>query len=156
MRSPARRIWGGVACAALLALTSCASLQHSWDQGDVTTVANLINAGDSAGLSAMSGSPFLIDGEVVPLKADVGGFWGGIIKAGFKVQGPQLGSAAPVSPDSYKQFADTMEVRAFFSNYVKKDTRILELKTSAGARILLIVKDSPFSKKVIQGFKGPF
>ena len=156
MRSPAKKVLGGVACAALLALSSCASLQHSWDQGNVTAVANLINAGDSAGLAAMSGSPFLVDGEVVPLKADVSGFWDGIIKAGYKVQGPQLGAAAPVSADSYKQFADTMEVRAFFTNYVKKGTRILELKTSAGKSILLLIKDSPFSKKIVQGFKGPF
>ncbi len=151
-----KRLLGAAACAALLALSSCASLQHGWDQGDVNMVADLINAGQSAKLASMSGSPFLIDGEVVPLKADVAGFWDGIIKAGYKVQGPQLGAAAPVSADSYKQFADTMEVRAFFKNYVKKDTRILELKTSAGKSILLIIKDSPFSKKIVQGFKGPY
>ena len=67
-----------------------------------------------------------------------------------------MGSAAPASADSYKQFADTMEVRAFFTNYVKKDTRILELKTSSGKTILLIVKDALFSTKTIQGFKGPY
>lgn len=143
-------------CVVVLALSSCASLQHSWDQGNVAMVATDINAGNAAALSAMSGSPFLIDGEVVPLKADVSGFWDGIVKAGYKVQGPQLGTAAPVSADSYKQFADTMEVRAFFANYVKKDTRILELKTSTGKTILLIIKDKPFSRKIIQGFKGPY
>jgi hypothetical protein len=142
-------------CAAAIALASCASLQHSWDQGNVQSVANLINTGQAAKLGAMSGSPFLIDGEVVPLKADVSGFWDGIVKAGYKVQGPQLGSAAPAS-DNYRQFADTMEVRAFFKNYVKKDTRILELKTSSGKTILLIIKDALFSNKIIQGFKGPY
>jgi hypothetical protein len=142
--------------AVLLVLSSCASLQHSWDQGNVATVADFINTGQAAKLASMSGSPFLIDGEVVPLKADVSGFWDGIIKAGYKVEEPKLGSAAPVSSDTYKQFADTMEVRAFFANYVKKGTRILELKTSAGKSILLIIKDSPFSKKIIQGFKGPY
>ena len=119
-------------------------------------VADLINAGKSAELAAMSGSPFLVDGEVVPLKADVASFWAGIIKAGYRVRDPRLGSAAPAGEESYKQFADTMEVRAFFKNYVKKDTRLLELKTSGGKTILLIVKDSLFSKKIIQGFKGPF
>ncbi len=151
-----RRLLGVAACAILLALSSCASLQHGWDQGNVTMVADLINTGKAAELTAMSGSPFLIDREVVPLKADVAGFWDGIVKAGFKVQGPQLGSAVAATPDSYKQFADTMEVRAFFKNYVKKDTRLLELKTSTGKTILLIVKDSLFSKKIIQGFKGPY
>jgi hypothetical protein len=156
MQSPLRRLLGAAACAAFLVLASCASLQHGWDQGNVGMVADLINSGQSARLAAMRSSPFLIDGEVVPLKADVAGFWDGIVKAGYKVSGPQLGAAAPAAADSYKQFADTMEVRAFFKNYVKKDTRILELKTSSGKTVLLIIKDAVFSKKIIQGFKGPY
>jgi hypothetical protein len=146
-----------VACAAALILASCASLQHSWDQGNMESVAKLINEGQSAKLAAMSSTPFLVDGEIVVLKADVAGFWDGIIKAGYKVDSPELETAAPVTGDSSRQFADTMEVRAFFAQYVKKDTRILEMKTAGrGGRVLLLVKDSLFSSKTIQGFKGPF
>jgi hypothetical protein len=151
-----RTVLIAAACAAAMALASCASFQHSWDQGNVTTVADLINSGQSAKLAAMSSTPFLVDGEIVALKTDVAGFWEGIIKAGYKVGGPQLGAAAPASADSYKQFADTFEVKAFFTQYVKKDTRILELKTSSGKSVLLIIKDALFSKKIIQGFKGPY
>lgn len=149
-------VLAAAACAAALALASCASLQHNWDRGNVTTVAGLINSGQSAKLAAMSSTPFLVDGEIVSLKADVAGFWDGIIKAGYKVEGPQLGAAAPVSAESYKQFAATFEVKAFFTQYVKKDTRILELKTSSGKSVLLIIKDVMFSRKTIQGFKGPY
>jgi hypothetical protein len=157
MGIPKRKlVLAAAACAAAITLASCASLQHNWDQGNVTAVANLINSGQSSRLSAMSGTPFLVDGEIVSLKADVAGFWDGIIKAGYKVEGPRLGAAATVSADSYKQFADTFEVKAFFTQYVKKDTRILELRTSAGKSVLLIVKDALFSKKTIQGFKGPY
>jgi hypothetical protein len=144
------------ACAAAMALASCASLQHSWDKGNVENVAKLINDGQAAKLAAMSSTPFLVDGEIVVMKADMTGFWEGIIKAGYKVTGAQLGVAAPVSADSYKQFADTFEVKAFFTQYVKKDTRLLELKTSAGKSVLLIIKDALFSRKIVQGFKGPY
>jgi hypothetical protein len=149
-----RTVFIAAACAAAMALASCASFQHSWDQGNVENVAKLINDGQSARLAAMSATPFLVDGEIVPLKADVAGFWEGIIKAGYKVQGPALGEAAPVNTDTYKHFADTMEVKSFFAQYVKKDTRVLELRTANG-RILLIIRDSWFSK-TIHGFKGPF
>ena len=149
-------VFAAAACAAAVTLASCASLQHSWDQGNVQGVASLVNAGQSAKLAAMSSTPFLVDGEIVALKADVAGFWEGIIKAGYKVGDPQLGAAAPVSAESYQQFADTFEVKAFFTQYVKKETRILELKTSAGKSVLLIIKDALFSKKIIQGFKGPY
>jgi len=142
-------------CAAAIALASCASLQYSWDRGSVESVVALINTGQAAKLSSISTTPFLVDGEIVLLKADVAGFWDGIVKSGYKVENPVLQSGEPVSPDGYKRFADTMEVRAFFAQYVKKDNRILELKTSAGGRILLLMHDGWFSKS-IQGFKGPY
>ena len=118
-------------------------------------VARLINDGQGQALAAMSSTPFLVDGEIVAMKPDVATFWSGIIKAGFKVDGATLTQGAPLTADSYKQFADTMEVKSFFSQYVKKDARILELRTAtAGDRILLIFRDS--YSKTIYGFKGPF
>ena len=72
------------------------------------------------------------------------------------MEGATLTQGSPLAADSYKQFADTMEVKSFFAQYVKKDARILELRTSAsGDRILLIFRDS-WSTKTIYGFKGPF
>ncbi len=147
---------GAVIATALLLLSSCASLQHSRDQGDVEMVAGLINDGQGQKLAAMSATPFLVDGEIVPLKPDVASFWNGIVKAGFRVEGATLMQGAPLTADSYKQFADTMEVKSFFAQYVKKDARILELRTAtSGDRILLIFRDS-WGSKTMYGFKGPF
>jgi len=141
---------------ALLLLSSCASLQHSWDQGNVRMVATLINGGQAQKLAAMSATPFLVDGEIVPLTPDVASFWNGIVKAGFRVEGATLTQGTPLTADSYKQFADTMEVRSFFAQYVKKDARILELRTAtSGDRILVILRDS-WGSKTMYGFKGPF
>ncbi len=152
--APVRYLAFAAAAAALL-LSSCASLQRSWDQGNVEMVARLINSGQGQALAAMSSTPFLVDGEIVAMKPDVAAFWSGIIKAGFKVEGPTLEQGAPLTADSYKQFADTMEVKSFFAQYVKKDVRILELRTAtSGDRILLIFRDS--YSKTIYGFKGPF
>jgi hypothetical protein len=151
-----RKLAGAASVAALILLSSCASLQHSWDQGNVQTVARLINEGQADKLAAMSAIPFLVDGEIVTLKPDIASFWSGIVKAGFKVEGATLVQGAPIAPDSYKQFANTMEVKAFFSQYVKKETRLLELGTSqSGRKVMLIFGDS-WSKKTIYGFKGPY
>jgi hypothetical protein len=115
-------------------------------------VARLINEGQSAKLAGMSATPFLVDGEIVAMKPDVASFWNGIVKAGFKVQGATLTQGMPLTSDSYKQFADTMEVKSFFERYVKKGARILELRTdTSGDRILLIFRD-----RMMYGFKGPF
>ena len=141
--------------AAIMALASCATIQRSRDQSDAEAVARLINDRQPQTLAAMSSTPFLVDGEIVALKGDVASFWSGIVKAGFRVEGATLGQGSALTGESYKQFADTMEVKTFFAQYVKKDARILEMRTStSGDRILLIFRDS-FSK-TIYGFKGPF
>jgi len=156
MRSHGRKLAGAASVVALILLASCASLQRSWDQGNVETVARLINEGQADKLAAMSATPFLVDGEIVTLKPDVAAFWNGIVKAGFKVEGVPLVQAAPFAPDSYKQFANTMEVKIFFAQYVKKGARLLELGTSqSGKKIVLIFGDSWF-RKTIYGFKGPY
>jgi hypothetical protein len=143
------------ACAVALSLASCASLQHGWDQGAVKQVADLLNAGQAQELAAISVTPFLVDGEIVPLKGDVASFWDGVVKAGFRVEAAALEQGTPVSAESYKQFADTMEVKSFFSRYVKKDARILSMTSSKGTHILLLMRSEWFSRQLI-GFKGPF
>jgi hypothetical protein len=156
MHSHVRKLAGAASVVAVILLASCASLQRSWDQGNVETVARLINDGQADKLAAMSAVPFLVDGEIVTLKTDIATFWSGIVKAGFKVEGAALVQAAPFSPDSYKQFANTMEVKTFFAQYVKKEARLLELGTStSGKKVVLIFGDSWF-KKTLYGFKGPY
>jgi len=141
--------------AAAVVLVSCASIQRSQDQGTVRQVASLVNAGNAAQLASLSASPFLVDGEVVPLAADVASFWQGVVKAGFRVEGATLDRGDPVGADSFRSFADTMEVKSFFAQYVKKGARVVELTTSAGARVRLLVRSQLFSWKIL-GFKGPF
>jgi hypothetical protein len=150
-----RRLLAVASCAILLSLSSCASLQRSSDQGAVKDVADLINAGQTQKLAAMSDTPFLVDQEIVPLKADVRSFWDGVVKAGFWVQGAALEEAVPADASGYTQFANTFEVKSFFSRYVKKGSRVLRMSTSGGTHILLLVRSDWFSRKLI-GFKGPF
>ena len=144
-----------VSLAAALMLTSCASIQRSRDQGAVHQLADLINSGQSQKLASMSVTPFLLDGEIVLLPSDVSAFWAGIIKAGFRVQGAALENGVPVTAESYRQFADTMEVKSFFSRYVKDKARILEMSTSSGRRIRILTRSTWFSWNIL-GFKGPF
>jgi hypothetical protein len=141
--------------AAVLALSSCASIQRAQDQGRVGQIADLINAGSAEKLAAMSAVPFLLDQEIVPLRQDIESFWKDAVKAGFKVEGPALEKGTPITAESYRVFADTMEAKTFFSKYVKKGARVLELSTSSGRRIILLVRDTLFSR-TLYGFKGPF
>jgi hypothetical protein len=153
MRSPIRVFLAALAAA--IVLSSCASIQRAQDRGRVGRIAELINSGEAGKLAAMSGVPFLLDQEIIPLQDDIAGFWKDVVKAGFRVESPALEKGSPVSADSYRAFADTLEAKAFFSRYVKKGARVLELSTSGGRTIILLVRDTLFSR-TLYGFKGPF
>ena len=86
--------------AAALSLASCATFQRWGDEGAVKQVAQNINAGKAQALAAMSVTPFLVDGEIVPIAADVSDFWNGIVKAGFRVDGAALDQGATVGPEA--------------------------------------------------------
>ena len=139
--------------AALLA--SCASIQRSKDEGNIERISELINTGQSAKLTAMTELPFLLDQEIIVLAKDVETFWNTIVEVGFKVEEPALERGVEVGPESYKEFYDSMEVQTFFKKYLEKRSRLLELKTNTGQRILLLVTDTLFTR-TIHGFKGPY
>jgi hypothetical protein len=141
--------------AAVFLLSSCATLQRSRDQAGMNTVAGLIESGQTETLRRLSGVPFLLDQEILVLPADVASFWKGIIAAGYRMDGPELDRGSALGPDSYREFRDSMDVRIFFKKYVKPGTRLLELHTRDGRRILLLYRSTLFSKQIL-GFKGPF
>ena len=45
--------------------------------------------------------------------------------------------------------------KTFFKKYLEKQSRLLELKTNTGEKILLLVTDTLFTRS-IHGFKGPY
>jgi hypothetical protein len=153
MRPPIRKLV--LLFAAAVTLASCASIQRAQDKGRVGQIARFINSGEAEKLATMSAVPFLLDQEIIPLRADVASFWKDVVGAGYKVEGPELERGLPVNAESYRAFADTMEAKAFFARYVKKGARVLELSTSGGRRIVLLVRDTLFSR-TLYGFKGPF
>lgn len=139
--------------AALLALASCATLQR--DERRVESIARLVNAGQAERLAAMSTVPFLLDQEILVLPQDVAFFWTSMLEAGYRLEEPRLERGSSIGPDSYKEFRDSMEARTFFKKYVKRGSRLLELRTGDGRRVLLLVRFTAFSRQ-ISGFKGPF
>jgi hypothetical protein len=139
----------------VILLASCASIQRSKDEGNVERISELINTGQAEKLTAMTELPFLLDQEIIVLAKDVATFWSTIIEMGFKVEEPVLERGVKVGPESYKEFYDSMEVKTFFKKYLKKQSRLLELKTNTGQRILLLVTDTLFTR-TIHGFKGPY
>jgi len=141
-----------VAAASCLALGSCATIQHASDRGAARRVAELLRSGRAEDLRRMSRVPFLIDGEVVPLPQDVAAFWRALAETGWRLEPSLVRSAA--AREGWREFGDTMEVRAFFHNYVDERCRILTLHTASGEEAILLLWEG-FLSRTILGFRGP-
>ena len=139
----------------LLLLISCASIQRSQDVQGINKFSRLINAGEAERLTRMSKLPFLLDQEIIVLNRDINTLWTNVTAAGYRVEEPTLERGETVTEDSYREFYDSMEVKTFFKKYLKKNTRLLELETSSGQRILLLFENRLFSRQ-LRGFKGPY
>jgi hypothetical protein len=144
-----------VLAAVLAVLASCASLDAARDEGDARWLADLMAAGNAAELGKSSSVPFLLDGEIVILGTDISAFWESAVKADLGMQDAKLNAVVPAAGDGYKEFADTFDVKTFFTKYAGKDARILRIVSSSGKRMLVIVGTEGFSRK-IYGFRGPF
>ncbi len=143
-----------IALAIVLLFTSCASLQRMSDERGAAWVAQELNGGNAAGIAAVSSSPFLLDGEVIALPADIVAFWNAMVKAGVKLD-PELSRAVEIGADSWREFGSSRDVKMFFENYVAEGARLFELQAADGRRVLVLYRAS-WGSRQLYGFKGPF
>jgi len=121
-----------------LIVASCSTIPFAQRPQNAQRVIDLFNAGDVQTLDNISQVPFLFNGEIVELKSDVDVIWTNLVKSGLKLTEAQVASAAAIDPASYKQFADTMEVRVFFQKYLPKGTAIVHVTFKGGSFDLLL------------------
>lgn len=138
-----------------VAVSGCATFAPRRFERSAEQVIGLLNSGQATELAAMSRTPFLLDGELVLLDADVAELWNGMVKAGLRIDAAASVSALPVDDETYKRFASTMEVRTFFDKYVS-DRGSLVVLEAGRSRVLLILDRGRGSRRaLIVGFKGP-
>jgi hypothetical protein len=144
-----RKLLVAAVCAALAGCATLGRFERSAER-----IVGLVNSGQAAELAAMSRTPFLLDGELLLLDADVAELWKGIVAAGFRIEPGSSPTAGPLGAESYKRFASTMEVRTFFQKYVSDRGSLVELEAGR-SRILLLLDRGRMGSAVIVGFKGP-
>jgi hypothetical protein len=134
-------------------LTQCASLAVRYT-GTLEDAVRYINLGDAKGLVKLSGVPFLCDREIVLLDKDLGIFWGNLVGKKFSLKNPVFGKPVPIDGQTYKEFASTMEVESFFSNYLSDKACWVKVETG-DFRLTLLLDTAKNGATVIRGWKGP-
>ena len=135
-----KRISGALVAvvAGAILLASCSTIPFAQRPQNAMRIIDLFNSGNIQALDSDSQIPFLFNGEIVELKEDVNVMWTNMIKSGLKIENPQVTSARAIGPESYKQFADSMQVRVFFQKYLPKGAAIVHVTFKGGSFDLLL------------------
>ena len=87
------------------------------------------------------------------LSEDVQILWTNVTASGLKMADFQVVESGPVGPDTYKEFADTLEAKVFVQKYLPKGTSFVRIKS--GAREFDFLLDGARQgQPVVLGFKG--
>ncbi|WP_319561034.1 hypothetical protein [Marispirochaeta sp.] len=119
---------------------------------DGAEIAGLINAGDWESLSAKSGSPFLLDREMIMRQADMQEFWKILAEGGFR-----LGEAEVSILDeeaTAARYGQGLEIEQFFAKYVPSGASTFLIQSEAGRFYLTVGRDSKRTNR-IYAFAGP-
>ncbi len=137
----------------LVVFFSCSTVRFVQKEGTVLKVIDLINSGDAGRLAGISGSPFLLDGEIIMMPGDMKQFWEKAAEKGFVLTRPEVLGITPVDGNTYTLFSPYEEVKMFFEKYVPSDAVVVRVSSSAGD-VLLLLYGRNEGYPYILGFKG--
>ena len=116
-------------------IISCTSAPYSRWSSSAEKVVDLINHPGEEYLEEITSNPFLLDGEIIVLDSDISMIWNNLNRSRFSFRNGVIRESLPLVAEDYSLFADTMEVKTFFSKYLPDDASLV--KVEAGQRSLL-------------------
>ncbi len=143
-----------VLAVALVLLVSCASAPYVQKENSVLELIELVNEGGITGIDGLVMAPFVLDTETLYLENDITTLWDNLYRNGFVMTDAQFVRAEPVTPESYKLFADTFDMKNFFDHYTGKDTSLVTVDTREGQYYFLLERPVRGYPR-IRGIRGP-
>lgn len=143
-----------VSLGTLFTIAGCSTFQRTGDEGSAAFLARLVNNRNVSELVRLSASPFLLDGEIIPIPSDMATFWERALRTGLRLE-PVLVRGEAIGPATWREFGSAREVELWFGRFLPEDARLFELATSDGKRVLLLYRQVERSRTLF-GFRGPF
>ncbi len=124
-------------CCFAVFVLSCSTAPPVLQTSDLGRLADLIDAGDAAQLAEDSAPVFLLDSEVYHRKAEVSYLWQQLAADRMKTApttdaGSAFSTPYPVTTETYRQFGDNFQTKAFLQRYVPKNAYLVQVKTTLG------------------------
>jgi hypothetical protein len=136
-----------------LAAGSCTSAPAVHTEKKIFSLVDVINNGKAASMG-LAEAPFLFDGEILFLQNQLTFLWQNLYAAGFRLYDAKIIRNETLGEDSYLEFADTMDVKTFFTKYLDGNTSLVEIKALSGSWVFLLDKEDANGYPRIRGFKG--
>lgn len=138
---------------ALLA-SSCATMRIAPSNMDVTSLLAKLDLGGYAAGKVVAQAPFLFDGEILALQADVDGVFTAMAASGFRFGDSKVVSSGPLAPDSWNPVSSAMDVSTFVSKRLGP-TCTFVVAQAKGGRYFLIFDRGSWNSLRLRGFAGP-
>ena len=117
---------------------SCTSAPYSQWDSSAEKVVDLINHPGEEYLEEITTNPFLFDGEIIVLDKDISMIWNNLNRSMFGFRNGVITESVPIGADDYTLFADTMEVKTFFSKYLPEDAALVKVQAENGLYYLIL------------------
>ncbi len=134
---------------AVLILGACSTVPT---EKDGFSFVELINNGEWQELSDMTGSPFLLDTEMIMRPADTREFWKILAEGGFSLGEAEF--AVLDDPADSSRYGSGLEIEQFFAKYVPEDAVTFVVDGGPGKFFLTVGKDDKRKNRIF-AFTGP-
>lgn len=120
-----------------LIIASCATVPVAQREPRIERLLETLNEGSVEEVLPATGTPFLLDREIIILDRDIETMWTNLREVGFSFANYEIRSVEPVSQDSYSRFGNTMDVEVYFQKYLPEGAAVVTLGTDHGEFLLL-------------------
>ncbi len=133
---------------------ACATVPPAQDEARVDELVDVVNKLDAERMLEQSARPFLFDSEIIELSNDLYVMWRSVYNAGFSLPNARIESIREVNADTWRDYGDNLEMRAYFERHVPEDATIARVRAQQ-AGFDLILGDERDGMPKVYGLKGP-
>lgn len=137
-----------------LFMASCATVPVAQRESRIERLLDTLNEGTVEEAVPATGTPFLLDREIIILERDVETMWSNLQQVGFSFAGYEIRSVEEVTAESHRRFGSTMDVEVYFQKYLPEGAAVVTVDTDNGEFLLLTggkVEGAP----LLYGMRGP-
>ncbi len=137
-----------------LLMASCATVPVAQREPRIERLLDTLNEGTVEEVLPATGSPFLLDREIIILDRDIETMWSNLREVGFTFADYDIESVEEVTGQSYRRFGESMDVEVYFQKYLPEGAALVTVDTDHG-EFLLLTGGKVSGAPQLYGMRGP-